>query len=174
MNRAGNLLRRFAPRGFLARSLLIILIPLIVLQIVALITFYGGHLDVISRRLAHGVAGDAGMVVELLGRHPESAERGWIFREAAWRLELTLAFEEGAAGTHKVPDLARDPVHVHCKADPAIADKGQPQFLLAHTEDVAGRDRARKGALFIYLLQHLIVRLNVRAEFIRTTLKLQP
>ena len=96
MTRAGTLLRRFAPRGFLARSLLIILVPLVVLQIVALITFYGGHLDVISRRLAHGVAGDAGMVVELLGRHPEASERSWIFREAAWRLELTLAFEEGA------------------------------------------------------------------------------
>lgn len=96
MKRLGDLFRRLAPRGFLARSLLIILVPLLVLQIVALITFYGGHLDIISRRLAHGVAGDVGMVVELLQRHPQQEERAWIFREAAWRLDLTLAFEEGA------------------------------------------------------------------------------
>lgn len=96
MKRVGALFRRLAPRGFLARSLLIILVPLLVLQTVALITFYGGHLDIISRRLAHGVAGDVGMVVELLLRHPQQEERAWIFREAAWRLDLTLAFEEGA------------------------------------------------------------------------------
>ncbi len=96
MSRLAALFRRLVPRGFLARSLLIILVPLLVLQTVALITFYGGHLDIISRRLAHGVAGDVGMVVELLLRHPQQEERAWIFREAAWRLDLTLAFEEGA------------------------------------------------------------------------------
>jgi len=96
VSRLAALFRRLVPRGFLARSLLIILVPLLVLQTVALITFYGGHLDIISRRLAHGVAGDVGMVVELLLRHPQQEERAWIFREAAWRLDLTLAFEEGA------------------------------------------------------------------------------
>jgi hypothetical protein len=33
---------------------------------------------------------------ELLARHPREEERGWIFREAAWRLDLSLAFEQGA------------------------------------------------------------------------------
>jgi two-component system osmolarity sensor histidine kinase EnvZ len=89
-------LRLLTPRGLLARSLLIILVPLLVLQGIALQLFYGGHLDVISRRLAGAVAGDIGMVVELLGRHPVESERGWIFREAAWRLDLSLAFEAGA------------------------------------------------------------------------------
>jgi two-component system osmolarity sensor histidine kinase EnvZ len=90
-----NPLRAMVPQGLLGRSLLIILLPLLVLQAVALQIFYGSHLDVISRRLAGGVAGDVGMVVELLARHP-AEERGWIFREAAWRLELALAFEDGA------------------------------------------------------------------------------
>lgn len=89
-------LRYLLPRGLLGRALLIILLPLLILQGVALQLFYGGHLDVISRRLAGGVAGDVGMVVELLTRHPVEAERGWIFREAAWRLDLSLAFEPGA------------------------------------------------------------------------------
>jgi len=51
----------------------------------------------ISRRLAGGVAGDVAMVVELLGRYPREEDRGWIFREAAWRLDLSLAFEHGAS-----------------------------------------------------------------------------
>jgi two-component system osmolarity sensor histidine kinase EnvZ len=89
-------LRRFVPRGLLGRALLIILVPLVVLQVIALYIFYGSHLDVISRRLAGAVAGDVAMVVELLARHPREEDRGWIFREAAWRLDLSLAFEPGA------------------------------------------------------------------------------
>jgi two-component system osmolarity sensor histidine kinase EnvZ len=93
-------LRPLMPRGLLARALLIVLIPLVVTQGIALQIFYGTHLDVISRRLAAGVAGDVGMVVELLSRYPVQAEGGedgsWIFREAAWRFDLSLAFEPGA------------------------------------------------------------------------------
>jgi len=89
-------IRPLIPRGMLARALLIILVPLLVTQGIALQIFYGTHLDVISRRLAGGVAGDVGMVVELLSRFPVEEDRGWIFREAAWRLDLSLAFEAGA------------------------------------------------------------------------------
>ena len=78
-----GLLHRLVPRGLLGRALLIILVPLVVLQVISLYLFYGSHLDVISRRLAGGVAGDVAMVVELLGRNPREDDRGWIFREAA-------------------------------------------------------------------------------------------
>src|SRR5690606_9208240 len=66
-------------------------------QAVALQVFYGSHLDVISRRLAAGVAGDVGIVAELMSREALREERGWIFRQAAWRFDLALAFEEGAS-----------------------------------------------------------------------------
>ena len=89
-------LRRLVPRGLLGRALLIILVPLVVLQAIALQLFYGSHLDVISRRLAAGVAGDVAMVVGLLERETEAEDRTWIFREAAWRLDLSLAYEAGA------------------------------------------------------------------------------
>ena len=87
-------LRAILPRGLLGRSLLIILMPMVVLQAVALLLFYGGHLDVISRRLAGGVAGEVAMLAELARREPE--DRALLFRDAAWRLELAMAFEEGA------------------------------------------------------------------------------
>jgi two-component system osmolarity sensor histidine kinase EnvZ len=96
LRRLANPFRGLLPRGLLGRALLIILLPLLILQGVALQLFYGGHLDVISRRLAGGVAGDIGMVVELLARHPDDREEGWIFREAAWRFDLSMAFEPGA------------------------------------------------------------------------------
>ena len=96
MTRLDLSLRRMVPRGLLGRALLIILVPLVVLQAIALQLFYGSHLDVISRRLAAGVAGDVAMVVGLLERETVEQDRTWIFREAAWRLDLSLAYEAGA------------------------------------------------------------------------------
>jgi len=97
VKRIARLFRGLLPRGLLGRALLIILLPLLILQGVALQLFYGGHLDVISRRLAGGVAGDVGMVTELLSRFPSEDDRGWIFHEAAWRFDLSLAFEPAAS-----------------------------------------------------------------------------
>jgi two-component system osmolarity sensor histidine kinase EnvZ len=94
--RVERLLRALLPRGLLGRSLLIILLPLLILQGVALQLFYGGHLDVISRRLAGGVAGELGVVVEILARQNSPETRAWVFREVAWRLDMALAFEQGA------------------------------------------------------------------------------
>ena len=54
----GAWIKRFLPRSLLGRSLLMILLPLVLLQAVALQIFYGSHLDVVSRRLSGGVAGE--------------------------------------------------------------------------------------------------------------------
>lgn len=122
-------LRRLVPRGLLGRALLIILVPLVVVQVVALFLFYGSHLDVISRRLAGGVAGDVAMVVELLARNPRPEDRGWIFREAAWRLDLSLALEAEAT------------------LGPS-ANRGASLPLLPLEEDLAAAMRERVGLPF--------------------------
>lgn len=83
------------PRGLLARVLLILLLPLVVLQGVALQLFYGGHLDVISRRLTYGLAGDVGFIAAMLEASPPET-RPFVMREAQWRLGLALSFEPGA------------------------------------------------------------------------------
>lgn len=83
------------PRGLLARVLLILLLPLVVLQGVALQLFYGGHLDVISRRLTSGLAGDVGFVASMI-ENAEPDARPFIMREAQWRLGLALSLEAGA------------------------------------------------------------------------------
>jgi len=83
------------PRGLLARTLLIMLLPLVVVQGVALQLFYGGHLDVISRRLTAGLAGDVAFVAALVDSVPVEM-RPEILREGNWRLGLSLGFEPGA------------------------------------------------------------------------------
>ena len=50
--------KRMLPRSLLGRALLIMLVPLIVVQGVALQIFYGSHLELISRRLSGAIAGE--------------------------------------------------------------------------------------------------------------------
>lgn len=57
-------LRKILPRGLFGRSLLIVLVPMVVLQAVALQIFYGSHMDVLSRRLASSVAGEISFMVD--------------------------------------------------------------------------------------------------------------
>lgn len=94
-----RLLRRFGallPRGLFARTLLILLLPMLIVQGIALQLFYGGHLDVISRRLSGGLAGDVAFVAHLLEHAPESAHPA-ILREGTWRLGLALGWEKGGS-----------------------------------------------------------------------------
>src|ERR1700719_538377 len=91
---AGGWIKRTMPRSLLGRSLLMILLPLVLLQAVALQFFYGSHLDVVSRRLTGGVAGELAYTLELLNRFPD--DQAWILRMAHEEFDLLLRMEPGA------------------------------------------------------------------------------
>lgn len=69
---AERAVRKILPRGLLGRSLLIVLVPMVLLQAVALQIFYGNHLSELSRRLAGGVAGEVGLMVGEINAAPGS------------------------------------------------------------------------------------------------------
>jgi two-component system osmolarity sensor histidine kinase EnvZ len=87
-------LRKLLPRSLFGRSLLIVIIPLFLLEAVALEIFYGSHLDVLSRRLAGAVAGEIAFVLDLADQN--RARRPQIFTDAAYRFELSFHFHPGA------------------------------------------------------------------------------
>jgi two-component system osmolarity sensor histidine kinase EnvZ len=60
-------LKRLLPRGFLGRSVLILLLPLVLLQVIATWVFYDRHYDNTTWRLAQALAGDVEVMVRLLG-----------------------------------------------------------------------------------------------------------
>ena len=59
-------IKKILPRGLLGRSLLIIVIPLVLLQIVTGIIFYDRHWANVSRHRANSLTGDISFVVQLL------------------------------------------------------------------------------------------------------------
>jgi two-component system osmolarity sensor histidine kinase EnvZ len=68
---------RIVPRSLFSRSLLIVILPLLILQAVLTYIFYERHWDKVTRTLAFGIAGEVGLLVELLeaARTPEAQAR---------------------------------------------------------------------------------------------------
>ena len=94
-------IKRLLPRGLLGRSLLIVLVPLVVLQAVTFTFFYGGHLDLVSRRLSGAIAGEIAQTIDLLERFPD--EQDGILHSAFMQFETPMRLVRGAvlpADTH--------------------------------------------------------------------------
>ena len=86
-------IKTLLPRGLLGRSLLIVLVPLVVLQAVAFTFFYGSHLDIVSRRLSAGIAGEVAHTIELLDRFPD--QQDWVLRSAWLQFEVPMRLVPG-------------------------------------------------------------------------------
>ena len=107
--------RTIVPPSMLWRSILIVVLPLVILQIVVTIIFYNRHWDVVTRWLATGVAGEVALAVELLDEAESAAERRRVlarFREFHdLRLslepggELTAAVERAGIGTRRLSHI---------------------------------------------------------------------
>ena len=63
------MIKRFLPKSLLGRSILIIVTPLILLQLVSAFVFYESHWHKVSLRLVRGVVGDIAAVVDLLAQN---------------------------------------------------------------------------------------------------------
>jgi two-component system osmolarity sensor histidine kinase EnvZ len=83
-------LRKFLPRSLLGRSLLIILVPLVAVQAVALLIFYGSHLNLISRRLSGAVAGEIAQTVRLLDATQGTAAQARILQNGLADFDLRM------------------------------------------------------------------------------------
>ncbi|MAH85517.1 MAG: two-component sensor histidine kinase [Rhodospirillaceae bacterium TMED8] len=87
-------IKTFLPKSLLGRSLLIIVVPLILVQLVSGVIFFEAHWDKVSLRLARGVAGDIAAVIDLLRTNPKPKERRWILETVADRMQLTISMQE--------------------------------------------------------------------------------
>lgn len=83
------------PRGLLGRSLLILVSPLILLQLVSAYVFYGTHWDLVTRRLATGLAGDIGSVIEMIHTFQGEQNQQTIFAVAAVTMDLQVSLNKG-------------------------------------------------------------------------------
>ena len=98
-NRVSDAWDRFAgwfkglmPTGLYARSLLIIIVPMVVLQSVVAFVFMERHWNTVTRRLSAAVTQDIAALIEIYKVYPQDADKTQIRRIAAERLGLQVDF----------------------------------------------------------------------------------
>ncbi len=89
-------INRVLPRTLLGRSLLIIITPLILLQVITTWVFYNSHWETVTRRLASGIAGDIATIIAWMGTVPDPRDYAPIFAVAGHAMNLRAEFRPGA------------------------------------------------------------------------------
>jgi len=90
----GARIKRFLPRTLEGRTILILVVPVIVAQMITVYIFFERHFSTLSVELSRAVAGDVAMLIEATEKAPDRRPR--IFASAAGTLDLSVEFEEGA------------------------------------------------------------------------------
>ncbi|MEA2738702.1 MAG: two-component system, OmpR family, osmolarity sensor histidine kinase EnvZ [Acetobacteraceae bacterium] len=126
-------LKRFMPRSLLGRTLLIMLVPLVVVQAIALQMFYGNHLSVVSRRLSSAIAGEIYYTVELMRQFHSPADREWALEMARQQFTLGITLEPGAVLTPRKPQNVLGPMDDDLAA--ALTEKFNVPFTMDWTSD---------------------------------------
>jgi two-component system osmolarity sensor histidine kinase EnvZ len=137
--------RVFLPRSLLGRSLLIVVTPLIVLQVVSAFLFYEKHWDQVKKSLALGIAGEISLLVDSLKYLPDAEDRARLFDAAARHLEISAKLQEGAilASAHRgASDLEGElsrALRAHDMAKPfKIDSRSSPESVIINIQLAEG------------------------------------
>jgi two-component system osmolarity sensor histidine kinase EnvZ len=181
------MIKDYFPRNLLGRSLLIVVTPLIILQVVSGYIFYESHWDQVSKRLALGLAGDVAVLIEALRRFPDPENRQWIFEAARHSMEMTATLDDGAILPNALPDhtgtenelrralrdVVRKPAFVDARsmAGQVIIKVQLPEQVLTV---VTPRERLFSSTVYIFVLWTVggaLILLGVATMFMRNQIR---
>ncbi len=162
----GSWIKQFMPRSLLGRSLLIILVPLVLVQAIALQMFYGSHLGVVSRRLSSAIAGEIAFTVELMQQAPSPQAREQVLEMARRQFTLDIKLEPDAVLENRKWKNVLGPMDDDLAA--ALTEKFNVPFSMDWTSDpqsvlirlqlpdgvldvAAPRKRLAIGTLFLFV-----------------------
>jgi two-component system osmolarity sensor histidine kinase EnvZ len=181
------MIKDYFPRNLLGRSLLIVVTPLIILQVVSAYIFYESHWDQVSKRLALGLAGDIAVLIEAIRRFPDPENHQWIFEAANRSMEMRATLESGAI----LPSALSDYTATENELRRALREKvGKPTFIDARTLEgqviikvqlpdnvltvVAPRERLFSSTVYIFVLWTVggaLILLGVATIFMRNQVR---
>ena len=103
------MLRRLLPRSLFARTLIIVVAPMLLLQAVVATVYFEAHLERVGRRMAGAVAGDLSYLAEAMAQVGEAPEREILLARASRHMRMLIAWLPG----ERLPaePAARDPLH---------------------------------------------------------------
>jgi two-component system osmolarity sensor histidine kinase EnvZ len=143
-------LKRILPRTLFGRSLLILLMPLILLQVVTTYIFFDRHFEAVTRRQAAAIAGDIAFLIESLDIAVDAGEVDRLFDMSLRHLEMRIVLAAGAI----LPDQPSD---IDSVLEPplvrALEERVQRPFRLqasARDRDIEINVQLPQGVLNVY------------------------
>ncbi|MGE0595945.1 MAG: ATP-binding protein [Hyphomonadaceae bacterium] len=90
-------LRNYMPKGLYWRTLLIIVAPAALLQLIITLVFLDDHWEATSKRMSQAVAADVALLIQLYEADPTPARFDYLERLARTPLRLEIELEQNAA-----------------------------------------------------------------------------
>src|SRR5262249_53252762 len=91
-DRLGAWVNAQMPKGLYARSLLIIVTPMVLLQGVVAFVFMERHVKLVTRRLSAAVTQDIGAIIDIYQNFPQDKDTALLRKIASDRLNLRIEF----------------------------------------------------------------------------------
>ncbi len=126
-------LKALTPTGLYARSLLIIILPMVIVQSVVALMFIERHWDLVTKYLASAVTQEIATLIDVYKTYPQDADHAQVRRIAQDRLGLVVDF---LPGTQLPPPGAKP---FFSKLDEALSDQIRRQIGLPFWIDSVGR-----------------------------------
>ncbi|HEY8384361.1 MAG TPA: ATP-binding protein [Microvirga sp.] len=126
-------LGRFLPKGLYARSLIIIIAPVVLLQSVIAYAFMERHWELVTRRLSSAVTADIAALIDIYESYPQDRNAATLTRIAADRLSLDVDILRDA----DLPPPAPKPFF--SILDEALSDELRRKIERPYWTDTVGR-----------------------------------
>src|SRR5207302_883100 len=181
-------LKRLLPQGTFGRSLLLIVMPLVLVQIIAVWVFFARHWETVSTRLSQDVAGDIGLVIDAMKFAHTELELTGLLENASALTNIDFVLERGAGLTPEVPegsslfeeqlrDTLRERVGRPYRID-AVSDPRYTRVLIELPAGVLAADVPRKrlstyttSVFILWMIGSSLIFLSVAALFLRNQVK---
>src|SRR5271166_2984831 len=132
-DRLGRSVKSVMPKGLYARSLLIIIIPMVVLQSVVAFLFMERHWNLVTTYLSSAVTQEIATVIDVYKTFPQDPDHAQLKRIAQDRLGLVVDFLPGA----QLPPPGPKPFF--SQLDEALSQEISKQIRLPFWIDTVGR-----------------------------------
>ncbi len=150
--------KQFLPRSIFGRSLLIVLIPMVILQVVMALVFYERHWETVTRRLTNAVAGDVSTLIWMMNSYNATDDRSLVFRIGRLHLDLEAYLHPGEHLPDPLPAVG--PARVERLLAQALQQRvGKPFIIDTSVGDrmVLIRVGLRDGVLDVYVHEERLV-----------------
>ena len=162
-DRFARWLKSVMPKGLYARSLLIIIVPMVVLQSVVAFLFMERHWNLVTNYLSSAVTQEIATLIDVYRTYPQDADHAQLRRIAQDRLGLVVDF---LPGTQLPPP---GPKPFFSQLDEALSDEIRKQIGLPFWIDTVGRSSIVEIRIKLDDTDHARVcaaRRRLRSEFL--------